>query len=235
LRHSGCEIFVDRSLILPIRVTIVDDWNEYDVARGAYYQRARPTWLHRHSSRVQIISLHGPRETLENVMSCLGLDLSALLSLQLTLTSRIHGRNLFHLHAPNLRRHAPNLQRLNLCAVRLDLHECSDLTHLTLERVCIQANELLSLLCRSPRLHALSLFSLTLERWHEVDYDLVVNLVHLGKLRLERIGSKAKEYLMGHLHIPASAPLFNGLQTVSRDAPVTRPMAIYSKSLQIYR
>ena len=29
LRHSGCEIFVDRSLILPIRVTIVDDWNEY--------------------------------------------------------------------------------------------------------------------------------------------------------------------------------------------------------------
>ena len=233
LRHTGCQIFAERSLILPIHVLIVDEGDELNFCRGAYYRRARPTWLHQHSSRVQIISLHGPRQTLESVTSCLATDLSALLELELKLTSRNHGR-IFQLNAPNLRAHAPNLRRLKLCAVTIDLRECGDLTHLTLERVGVHAKELLALLGRSPGLHGLSLFNLTLERWHEVQHGWVVDLVHLRMLRLERIGTKAKENLMTHLHIPSSAPLFNGLQVVSRHTPGTRPLAIYSKSLRIW-
>ena len=232
LRHTGCEVFADRSLILPIRVAIMDDSDVDNPNTGAYYRNARPTWLHRHSSRVQTVSLHGPRQTLENVTSCLDVGLSALVSLQLTFTSHDRGR-IFQLHAPNLRQHAPNLCRLNFCAVRMDLHECSNLTYLTLERVRFAAKEILSLLQRSPRLHLLSLFNLVLERWHEVELGLVVDLIHLGVLRLERIGAKTKEYLMAHIHIPDSAPLFHGFQIMPRDASVRRPLAMYSKSLRI--
>ena len=235
LRHTGCEIFADRSLILPIRLTIDDNSDNTGPYQGAYYRRVRPTWLHRHSSRVQIVSLRGPRQTLENVMSCLGTELSALLSLQVAFTSRGHRHGIFQLHAPNLRQHAPNLQQLNLCAVRMDLNECGDLTHLSLERGGIPAMEFVSLLRRSHRLRGLSLVNLTLERWHEVAHNWVVDLVDLEMLRLERIGNKTKEYLMARLHIPGSAPLFTGLQNMPMDAATSRrPMAVYSKSLQIW-
>jgi hypothetical protein len=236
LRHTGCEVFANRSLILPIRVATVDDWNgDNPYSREAYYGRVRPTWLHRHSSRVQIISLHGTRQTLENIMSCLETDLSASLSLQVLFTRHNHSRRVFHLNAANLRRHAPNLRRLNLCAVRMDLRECSDLTHLTLKRDGISAIELVSLLRRSPRLRELSLVNLTLERWQEVAYHEIADLVHLEKLHLEHIGHKIKEQLMAHLHIPISAPMFSGFQTIPKStAPITRPSAIYAKSLRLW-
>jgi len=155
--------------------------------------------------------------------------------MQISFIPRSHSRGVFQLHAPNLRRHAPKLHRLDLSAVRMDLRECSDLTHLTLEKGGIPAIELISVLRGSPRLRGLSLVNLTLERWFEVAHDWVADLVHLETLRLESIGQKTKEYLMVHLHIPSSAPLFSGRQTMLRDtARGTRPLAIYSKSLRIW-
>jgi hypothetical protein len=236
LRHSGCEVFADRSLILPIHLAITDDdANNTGPYGGAYYRRVRPVWLHPHTNRVQSITLRGSRQTLENVMSCLGTDLSALLSMQIAFSSRNDPLGVFQLHAPKLRQHAPNLQCLDLCSVRMDLRECNDLTHLALERGGIPAFELMSLLSGSPRLRGLSLINLTLECWYDVAHDWVIDLVHLETLRLEHIGQKTKEYLMAHVHIPSSAPLFSGWHNLPRDAArVTRPMAMYSKSLRIW-
>ena len=233
LRHTGCEIFADRSLILPIRVAIVDNRNDDGPYSGGYYRHVRPTWLHRHSNRVQIISLHGPHHTLENIMSCFGTDLSALLSLQMTFTN--HARGVFRLNAPNLRGHAPNLRSLHLCGVRMDLRECNDLTHLTLEQDIISAVELFSLLRRSPLLRELSLASFALDHWEDVAHHDAVELIHLERLHLEHLRHKTKELLMAHLHIPTSAPLFSGLKTTpGGTASITRPPAMYSKSLRIW-
>lgn len=213
---------MSRSLILPIHLSMTGGITHGDQLD---YRDVLPTWLHHHSSRMQSISLHGCRRSLENVLSCLASDIQALVSLELKFTQNRH--QVFQLHAPNLRRHAPKLRRLNLFSVRLDLNECSDLTHLTLKYGVILAKELVSLLCRSPQLRELVLFCVTLDHWFEVG-STPATLAHLEVLQLKGLTRPNLEELLSFIQIPESAPLFNATST-----DPARPFGIYTTSLRI--
>lgn len=225
LEHPGCQTFAQRSLILPIHISMV----EKPHPRHKIYQRASPRWLYRHSDRIRAISLTACRRTLEDVLSYIGTDLSALVSMDMIFTPHTHNE-MFHLHAPGLRHIAPHLRRLHLSNVRMDLGECGDLTHLSLHHAGrVPAKELIPLLRRSPNLREMTLKQVVLDDWDMIPANWNVTLGHLEVLQVDPM-------IMGMLNscvsISTSTPLFSGRSVTAGDAgPLLRPAPIYSKPL----
>ena len=195
--HEQIENFVSRSKNLPICLNLKAE------AESVVADIIFPVWLQHYSARVHEISAEGSTSTVQNLLQSVGMSLPKLVSLDL----RALGEDFVA-----LRTSTPNLRRLFLNHVSVNLDAYADLTHLTLEGLysgAPKAADLVSLLRKCPRLSGLCLYGLELEvaDGGVGEMDDVVELTQLQTLEFQQLAVDTTAYLLSRIRVPLCAPL----------------------------
>jgi hypothetical protein len=195
--HDKIDNFVSRSKSLPVYLNLEAE------GENALAEINFPVWLQRYSDRLHGIFAEGSSETVQNLLQSVGMSLPKLVSLDLRVLSE---------EFVLLPTSTPNLRRLFLYHVSVNLDAYANLTHLTLEGLYSgtpKAADVVHLLRKCPRLSVLCLYGLELEVVDSGvgEWDGVVELAQLQTLEFQQLAMDTTAYLLSRIKVPLCAPL----------------------------
>ena len=195
--HDQIENFVSRSKSLPVYLNLEAE------GENALAEIKFPVWLQRYSDRLRGIFAEGSSATIQNLLQSVAMSLPKLVSLDLRVLSEEF------VVVPTS---TPNLRRLFLYHVSVDLDTYADLTHLTLQGLYSstpKAADVVRLLRKCPQLSVLCLYGIELEVTDSGvgERDDVVELAQLQTLEFQQLAMDTTAYLLSRIQVPLCAPL----------------------------